>query len=63
MDMYTSKNLTADQTAIASRLGSHSLIRVHQEIWSAVRPPRYSAPKVILRFDFQDRLFRSLICF
>jgi len=29
--MYISKNLTADQAAIASKLGSHSLIRVHQE--------------------------------
>jgi hypothetical protein len=28
--MYTCKNLTADQAAIASKLGSHSLIRVHQ---------------------------------
>jgi len=28
--MYTCKNLTANQTAIASKLGSHSLIRVHQ---------------------------------
>ena|GEM_PF-1697534 len=27
--MYTSKNLTADQAAIASKLGSHSLSRVH----------------------------------
>ena len=30
MDMYTSKSLTANQTAIASKLGSHSLSRVHQ---------------------------------
>jgi hypothetical protein len=29
--MYPSKNLTANQVAIASRLSSHSLIRVHQE--------------------------------
>jgi len=28
--MYTSKNLTADQAAIASKLGSHSLNRVRQ---------------------------------
>ena len=28
--MYTSKNLTADQAAIASKLGSHSMSRVHQ---------------------------------
>ena len=27
--MYTSKNLTADQAAIASKLGSHSLTRAH----------------------------------
>jgi len=30
MDMYTSNNLTANQAAIASKLGSYSLIRVHQ---------------------------------
>jgi hypothetical protein len=27
--MYTSNNLTADQAAIASKLGSHSLTQAH----------------------------------
>ena len=38
MDMYTSKNLTADQAAIASKLGSHSLIGCIRKIWIGCKP-------------------------